>query len=343
MKKVVVIGLMVLLVPFLSSAQAVAGKAQNSILVAQQGTTVMPELTPAPPPTIYRETPPATPPQPPQQPKTQAPAKKTEPAKPSPAKGKNQAASPLDWGTDYWHGSFRGNWWNADYASKFKVVEDVNGEPQGMTVDIKDRLKLETPASVWEAEIWARPSKRNRIFASYMFSSYRGHVDILKEQIDVADKSFPAHVDVRTKLTNNRATLFYQFLPWANERGGIGPFLGVEYYQYMLELTSNATDEKYEQRLNLPIPVLGLEGDYTIGYGLGFWARAAGIGANIENISASYFDIDAGVSFKWKLLFAGVGYRWLMYNIEAGEKNKDGYLKLDTDQTGLLATVGLNF
>jgi len=263
-------------------------------------------------------------------------------AKPTPSPEKKSAA-PLDWGTDFWHGTIRGNFWNADYASKFKFVGEANDEPQGTTVDIRDMLKLETPASAWEGELWARLSKRNRIFASYMFNSYSGHVDILDEQIEVGDKTFPAHVDVRTSLTNNRATLFYQFMPWANERGGIGPFLGVEFFQYMLEMKSNAADEKFEQKLLLPIPVLGLEADYIFGYGLGFWAKAAGIGASYQTVSASYFDLEAGLSFKWKLLFAGVGYRWLMYNLEAGEKGEDGYVKFDTDQTGLLASVGLNF
>jgi len=346
MRRLIVVFLASVLVPLAVPAQETndqkpgAGVQPSATAQPQApGPAVQPSSTVKPAPAVQPAAQPAPAPVP--KPKPVPAPPKPVPVQPAPAKA--EESGPMAWGTDYRHGSLRCNWWNADYSSRFKLVEDISGEPVGTTVDIKDILKLDTPASVWEAEVWWRPSNRNRLFLSYMFSSYTGHADILDEKIDVGGETFPVNVDVRTKLANNRGTFYYQFMPWANERGGIGPIIGIEFYNYLLELKSNATDEKVSEVFNLPIPMIGLEGDYIFGYGLGIWGKASWIGASFANISASYTNLEAGLQWKWKLLMLGVGYRALMYDIEIGEEDEDGYFRVDTDQTGVFATIGLNF
>lgn len=308
----------------------------------QPAATVQPAPKPVPPPPVTPQVKPQPAPSPQSWP-SQPAVKQPEKGKENKPKSGKKAEGPLEWGTDYWHGTVRANWWDADYSSKFKFVSDVAGVPLGETLDMKKMLNLTTPSSVWEIEVWGRPSKHNRLFGSYMFSEYSGKVNALDQKIVEGGKTFDVNVDVRTKLTNNRATLNYQWMPWANKHGGIGPFIGVEYYQYSLEMKSNVEDQKFTQTLNLPVPVLGLEGDYLFGFGLGIWGKAAGIGGGFSDLHASYYDFEAGLEFKWKLLMAGIGYRWLEYDIQVGKDNKDNFFKVNTAQTGVLATVGINF
>ncbi len=268
----------------------------------------------------------------------------TETNKPE-AQGEKPGKDPKDWGTEYWHGTVRANWWNADYGAKIKAIEEEHGQLIGTTVDVRDDLDLKTPTSAFEMEFWSRPSNRNRFILSYFWSSYSGDVDDLGQKIDIAGKTFQATYDVETEITIQRFQSLYQFLPLANERGGIGPLIGLECYVYQLRIESKDLDEKMDQTLPLPIPVIGLAGDYTIGYGLGVWGKFAWIGADIAkyDVKANYTDWELGASFKYKRLYAGVSYRSLVYDLEVGNEDKDGYIKLDADQSGILASLGVNF
>jgi len=251
------------------------------------------------------------------------------------------AQSSKDWGTEHWRVTLKANYWSSDYAGIVKAVEEVDGELVGETLNFVDDLDIQTPTSVWEVELWARPSKRNRIILSYYQCRYRGEVDVLSEELDFAGEEFT--VDVQTYLVADRFAFYYQFLPFATKRGGIGPLIGVEYFDLGIELKSEAVDVKAKETIGFPIPIIGVAGDYVIGYGVGIWGKVGWIGLKVQDIMASYTDVELGLSFKWKYLFAGVGYRYLESRLEKGEEDKDGYLKISNHQSGFLATLGVNF
>ena len=246
-----------------------------------------------------------------------------------------------DWGTEHWRVTLRGNYWSSDYSGIVKAVEEEDGKLIGETVDFVDDLDINTPSSVWEIELWARPSKRNRLILSYYQCRYRGDVDILPEELDFAGEEFT--VDVKTYLVADRFSFYYQFLPFASERGGIGPLIGVEYFDLGVELKSEKIDQSAKETISIPIPVIGLAGDYVIGYGVGIWGKIGWIGLEIQDVMASYTDLEIGFSFKWKYLFAGVGYRYLESRLETGEEDEDGYLKVSNHQSGFLVSLGVNF
>jgi len=325
--------------------QAGATAAQNPVVRVQPGSTA--KLT-LPPPIVTL--PPST-----IKPKPQPVRPKTTETKKGPARGKDSqtkpaaaSAGPMAWGTDFWHGTLRFNYWSAAYTGDVTSLEEVKSSGitalVGNKLNLVDDLKVHNPASCYEVEFWARPTKRNRFMGSYLWSQYTGKADNVMEKVQYGGTTLQFPLDIKSTLVSNRATFYYQFLPLADNRGGIGPLIGVEYYNIKLTLESEMADQKIDTPLNLVLPVVGVAGDYTLGYGVGLWGKLGWTGFNnVWEVSANYTDIEAGLSFKWKLLFAGVGYRALIFNVESGEKNEDGYLKLDTSQSGVVASLGVNF
>ena len=78
----------------------------------------------------------------------------------------------------------------------------------------------------------------------------------------------------------------------------------MEYFDLGVELKSEKIDQSAKETISIPIPVIGLAGDYVIGYGVGIWGKIGWIGLEIQDIMASYTDLEIGFSFKWKYLFA---------------------------------------
>jgi len=257
---------------------------------------------------------------------------------------------PAPLGKEFWRGTLRANYWDALYAgdmtalSKIDQIQGVGPLTVGKTLDLKDDLKLEAAGPIYEIEFWARPTRRNRIIASYFSSKYKGEAKSVTEKVEFQGRSYYGEVPLETRLTSDRWTLYYQYLVLADKRGGIGPLAGLEYFEIDISLATPLLDEKIGKNMDLAAPVLGVAGDYTIGYGFGLWGKLGySFIDDMKDGTANYSDIEGGLNFKWKQLYAGVSYRDLAFAVESGKKHDDHYLKLNTSQRGVVGSLGINF
>jgi len=276
---------------------------------------------------------------------TSQPKSKESKSKPDNA-GKKDASEPMNWGTDYWRGTGRLNWWDAGLSGNIESISQKNGQLIGESIDLTDVLNMNTPASVFEFEVWARPSRRNRLIGAFSMSQYYGSVDNIPAEVVYDGDVFPANSSLKSKIASAHGALYYQFLPFANERGGVGPLVGLEYWGLSTKLEAPAQGIKAEQKIDVPVPVIGLAGDYTFGYGIGAWGKFGWMGtggSGIGDVKFNYIEFDGGFNFKWKLLYAGLGYHYILLDASTGKSGHDGYTKFNLSQSGPMASLGVNF
>jgi hypothetical protein len=251
---------------------------------------------------------------------------------------------PVDWGIEYQRGVVKVGIWSASYTGDIKYVEDVEGVRIGETLDIVDDLEFENPVNSFEAELEVKASRRNRFHASLFQCEYSGHVsEVTGDDVyELGGEEFD--VDIDTSADLSRIHLGYEFLPVATPRGDFSIMLGIDYYNLGFAVESKEPDAKVEESHYLGIPVAGLRGRYTIGYGIGVYGGIHGIGFSVEDADASYTDVEAGLTFKYKRLFASAGYRSIGWHLEVGEDEEDeDYGRLNLVHDGALVKLGVNF
>jgi hypothetical protein len=252
--------------------------------------------------------------------------------------------SPMDWGLEFQRGAIKVGVWSASFHGDIKFVEEEHGVRIGETLDLVDDLELENPLSLLEAEIEVKATRRNRFHASYFQGEYKGDVNEVSgtDFYEFAGEEFK--VDVNTAVYMSRIHFGYEFLPVVTPRGDLGLMLGVDYYNLGFRLESEEPEAKEEAFQVLPIPVVGVQGRYTLGYGLGVYGGVNGIGFSAGDTNASYTDIEAGLSFKYKRVYASAGYRSINWHVATGKDEDDeDYGRLNLGHDGILINAGLNF
>jgi len=254
-------------------------------------------------------------------------------------------AESKDWGTKHRHGAVKLGYWSASSVGEVKFAEEVAGFKIGGNLDLEKDLKLSNPQMVPEVVVDLRPTKRNRFYLSYFQSRYLGENtrDLTPQPLEFLGTKFTG--DVQTAFEVNRYKGFYQFSPFALKRGFVGFLLGANYYLYNLELEGkvNGTNLRKTETATFPlfIPVAGVDGQFTLGYGLGLFGHVSGISFNFSGVESSYLDALAGVQFKVSRLYSSLGYQFLNWKLNY-ELSSDQTGNFNLSQQGLILHVGVN-
>ena len=243
------------------------------------------------------------------------------------------------------------NYWTADYLGKVRLEDkDVLNETDniiGEEVNLVDDLGLETPKAIPEIELLFRLSQRHRILLSYYAVDYSGETD-LDSNLEFIGYKFEANTSLKTQFQLYRIMFLYDYVPLQNDRGHLGIVFGVEYYSWRVgykgiaEKAGAGVAVDDAKTLPIPMPVIGLEGGIVIIDGLEFYGRLAGMGAKYQDISGSYIDLDTGLSWGYKNLYVGAGYRLLQSRLDANLDDDKSY-GLQLANSGWLISVGARF
>ena len=243
------------------------------------------------------------------------------------------------------------NYWNADYLGKVRLedkdVLNATDNIIGEEVNLVDDLGLETPKAIPEIELLFRLSQRHRILLSYYAVDYSGETD-LDSNLEFIGYKFEANTSLKTKFQLYRIMFLYDYVPLQNDRGHLGIVFGVEYYSWRVgyegiaEKSGVGVAVDDAKTLPIPMPVIGLEGGIVIIDGLEFYGRLSGMGAKYQDISGSYIDLDTGLSWGYKNLYVGAGYRLLQSRLDANLDDDKSY-GLQLANSGWLISVGARF
>ncbi|HUT52445.1 MAG TPA: hypothetical protein VM658_03540 [bacterium] len=263
-----------------------------------------------------------------------------------PAAGLAQAAKgqAKDDAARYDRFSIKLNYWTASYGGEIEVGDqDVFGG-KGDRLNLADELGIENPQGVPEVAAWVRLGKHHRILASYFAVRYEGSLR-LPEKVDIGGLTFDVASDLDTSFEFSRVTLMHQWNPLLNEHGRLGLQWGGQYYswKFSYEGKEETTQIKKSDSASIPIliPVIGLDGQLVLGYGISLYGGISGIGSNFAGFQASYTDVNAGLAYDYKMLHAGLGYRTIDTRLK-GEDDSGQIFESSFSHNGWLLSIGLN-
>jgi hypothetical protein len=259
----------------------------------------------------------------------------------------NQAPAPQERSHDRWRFSI--SYWTAAYDGNFKLADqDILGGTatiKGDNLNLENDLGLKNPQGVPEFSAWVRLGRRHRIILSYFFADYKGSKR-LTQNVDFWGYTFQINSDLDTEFRFSRTLLMYQYNPLLNDRGRVGLMAGMEYYLWRAsyEGQEETTGARVSDALTLPlpVPVLGIEGELNLGYGFGVCGTFSGMGIRLSvmDVQASYTDLDAQLTYNYKMLHLGAGYRTIN-TIFKGKGDGHEDFDINFSHAGWIITAGI--
>ncbi len=259
-----------------------------------------------------------------------------------------------DWGTDMkgerndYTVQVNLNYWFSDYSGEltYADVDVVGGTAtiKGEKVDLVDELGLENEQAVPEIELRWRPGEKHMLLLSWYGADYGGDKK-LDTNIEFAGYEFMTQTKFETTYRIDRIKLVHQYTPVMSDMASLDLIWGAEYYMLTVgyEGTEVTTGQSVDgdEFLPAPIPVVGIGGNLYLPYGFGAYASFSGMGGSFGDYEASYTDLDVGLTYDYKYLHAGVGYRMLTTKLDVEEDDEE--FELDVANQGMLATIGVSF
>jgi hypothetical protein len=238
--------------------------------------------------------------------------------------------------------------WFASYNGEIEVADKsvVGGATVlGEKLDFEDDLGLENPQNAIDVEVWGMLGKNHRISIGFYSVKYEGDEE-LDVDVELAGYTFQVGTDLDTYFEFSRIRLAYEWFILNNDTGRLGLMTGIDYYlwEFGYEGTETTTglSESDSETLPVPVPVIGISGGLNFGYGIGANIKFVGMGVAYDEFEASYSSLDVGLTYDYKYLHAGLGYRTIN-NVLKAEDDDEFELEYSTVQDGLIVTVGMQF
>ena len=236
------------------------------------------------------------------------------------------------------------NYWIADYTGKIKFQDIMDGTIKGQRLDLVDDLGLENPQGAPELEARVKLGQKHLVSLSWFGVDYGGE-EKLSTPVEFAGYVFEVNTKLKTTYRIDRIKLTHTWSPFIADIGRLGFFWGGEYFLLTVGYkgTEETTDLGIDKKETLPllVPVIGITGALDLPYGFGLYASYGGMGISFEDIKASFTDFEAGLSWDYKWLHLGAGYR--MLNSRLDFDDDDQSINLNIDHAGWMVSLGANF
>jgi len=177
---------------------------------------------------------------------------------------------------------------------------------------------------------------RHQIGASYFRIDISASAQFDKV-VKFDDILFPPGIDVESSLEATVLRGFYRYSA-GNDAFRVGPIAGIQY----LDLSSRASSPQIGSAsadISAPMPIIGGFFEITATDWLRFQASGVGINWDFDDVSASFYDIEAFAMVGWKSYFLAGGYRQVVID---GEDDSEP-TKADITFKGPVGMIGFRW
>jgi hypothetical protein len=202
-------------------------------------------------------------------------------------------------------------------------VDASNGDI-GTTINAQDDLGLSKVKIQPRIDARWRMGRKHELEGGFQFSQRTGEKSIQRE-IDFADTSFDAGVELKTALNTNLLFLNYRYAIIAKERtqAGIGVGLGALFFSTTLDALASAfsTTVNYSASKSVTAPVgsLGLYGRFLMGSRWSAETDARLVKLRIDRFHIRYTELNGALRYylsrKWGLEAGGSG-DWVKVDVD---------------------------
>ena len=210
----------------------------------------------------------------------------------------------------------------------------------GTSIRLEDDLGLDSSQTVARLDGYYRFSERHRInFA--LFDLSRDSTLVIDEMIQFGDEIFDVNSTVSSDfdLTIFKIAYTYSFL--TRDRGHFGVTAGLYALSSKFALSEPNTGQFESDSLTVPLPVVGLRGNYALTPKLALRGSAELFAIEIDDVDGRFIDLYLGLDYHFHERFGiGLAYNTVTLRINAGS---DFNGRLDWDYDGFLLYFKLNF
>ena len=229
----------------------------------------------------------------------------------------------------------------------FLTDQDMNTEFQttppgdGFDIEFEKELGLDSSLSVFRLEGFYRFADRHRLDFS-VFDLSRSASAVLDSEFQWKDTVYAASVPVDTDFDLFIFKAAYTYELARNEWGYFGLTGGFYVADIKLVLATPSTGEGEVGSATVPLPVIGVRGDYSLSKRWQLLGSAEIFFIDTAGIHGSLVDVLLGIDYRLKKNTAiGIGYNSVVMDIDATEKALRA--KLEWDYSGAIAYLKFRF
>lgn len=232
--------------------------------------------------------------------------------------------------------------WNAEIDGSLEADDD---NIDGTNVDVDSTFGFDEEEKFDELHLTMGLPIIGRFNFQYLRGEYEGSSTV-SQDFNFAGTTFTASSRIDSKLEFEAYTLLWQF--GASTPGvvgadvGAGGIAGVKYFD-IRAMVNDEFGNSEEAKIRAPIPVVGAYFRTNLASFLAVEAQIHGIqffDTFNTGLKGTFYDLTFAVDVKISGLFAGVGYRFFVMDVEY-ENGADA--EVDIEMTGYFFEAGLSF
>lgn len=213
-----------------------------------------------------------------------------------------------------------------------------------VTVDGEDLLGLEEDLTVFRADAFWRVTRRSRLDFMYYDISRDGSTTLgfrIPDPDGSGDIPFGTKIDTTFDLAVFKASYAYSF--FKNQHFDLALSGGLYAMKVDFELKANSEGKIEDSEYIIPLPVLGLRGNFAL---TPRWFLRQSIDVfylNIGEYTGRWIDLNVALDYNfWK--YAGVGLGYNFVSMDISKDKSDAFLnQIDMSYGGLLLYAKLYF
>jgi hypothetical protein len=222
--------------------------------------------------------------------------------------------------------------WRPELETKIESSVDAL---DGTDISLEDDIDIDSKDDV----VWMKISlgESHRLTFTYMKVEFSGEANP-ELNFNFGGESYSVDVEVKTKLESTIYRIAWEADWWHTKMFSFGTIIGTEIFDTEISVSNSIVGtEKVD--VNVPVPILGVQGQLTLPYGFGVYGEVAGLYLGYGKFEGGFIEWEIGAKYSIAegRLYAMVGYRALNVKLEEDDE------KAEIDLGGLTFGIGVKF
>lgn len=218
----------------------------------------------------------------------------------------------------------------------------LNGESgSGTVIDLESDLGLRNSDSVFRVDAYYRFNEKHRLDVS-LFDLSRSSTKQIQREIEWDGEIYPIDSEVNSNfdMTIYKAAYTYSFI--ANDKGYLGASIGLYVSKVSAALSVGDLGRNSSSDVTLPLPVIGVRGEYFFTEKLSLRASGEVFAIEYEDYDGSLYDVYAGLDYQlFEHVAIGIGFNSVQLDVGVSKPSFNG--DLDWRYDGGLLFVEFNY
>jgi hypothetical protein len=221
-----------------------------------------------------------------------------------------------------------------------QVKRDTSAGVPGFAVDLEEILGAPGEKTVLQFEGVLRIGHYHRLELGY-FELTRNAAVIPSDDLNFGDETFPAGIEVETRISAKTVTLGYSYSLIRDAQKEIGVTGGLHFTSFDTDIMSATTGQTERSHASTPLPVIGAFASFFLREKLTVNAKLQIFRTDFDRYEGSlnYATLDIQRRFGERVSL-GLGYSYYGMKLSSSDNDVNGYLKVRHNGPMMFLTAG---